>query len=133
MFLSVITKNLNCKILTENLVTFKRWDGVKAEKFWYYGGSLKNLIFRRGVSRKPIYRRGLPKKGAWSVCRFKEGLGKKEGDGIFEGGRGWYPNAHYGSSIIELPCYFDTMEKVMPHFLRLPQKWLPNHSLIQDQ
>ena len=33
MFFSVITKNLNCKILTENLVTFKRWEGVKNEKF----------------------------------------------------------------------------------------------------
>ena len=33
MFLSAITKNLNSKILTENLVTFKRWDVVKAEKF----------------------------------------------------------------------------------------------------
>ena len=30
---SVITKNLNCEILTKNLVTFKRWDGVKDEKF----------------------------------------------------------------------------------------------------
>ena len=43
MFFSVITKNLNWKILTKNLVTFKRWDGVKDEKFltihW------KNLIF----------------------------------------------------------------------------------------
>ena len=29
MFLSVITKNLKWKILTKNLVTFKRWDGVK--------------------------------------------------------------------------------------------------------
>ena len=26
MFFSVITKNLNCEILTKNLVTFKRWD-----------------------------------------------------------------------------------------------------------
>ena len=33
MFLSVITKNLNWEILLENLVTFKRWDGVKDEKF----------------------------------------------------------------------------------------------------
>ena len=33
MFLSVITKNLNWEILTKNLVTFKRWDGVKDEKF----------------------------------------------------------------------------------------------------
>ena len=33
MFLSVITKNLNWDILTKNLLTFKRWDGVKDEKF----------------------------------------------------------------------------------------------------
>ena len=33
MFFSVITKNLNWKILAKNLVTFKRWDSVKGEKF----------------------------------------------------------------------------------------------------
>ena len=33
MFVSVITKNLNWEVLTKNLVTFKRWDGVKDEKF----------------------------------------------------------------------------------------------------
>ena len=33
MFFSVITKNLNWEILTANLVTFKRWDVVKDEKF----------------------------------------------------------------------------------------------------
>ena len=33
MFLSLITKNLSWEILTKNLVTFKRWDGVKDEKF----------------------------------------------------------------------------------------------------
>ena len=33
MFLSVITKNLNGEILTKNLVTFKRCNGVKDEKF----------------------------------------------------------------------------------------------------
>ena len=32
--------------------------------------------------------------GAWTVCRFKGGIGKKEGGGVFEGGD-WYPNAHY--------------------------------------
>ena len=32
MFLSVVTKNLNWEILTKNLVTFKRQDGVKDEK-----------------------------------------------------------------------------------------------------
>ena len=33
MLLPLITKNLNWEILTKNLVTFKRWDGVKHEKF----------------------------------------------------------------------------------------------------
>ena len=33
MFFSVMTKNLNREISTENLVTFKRWDGVNDEKF----------------------------------------------------------------------------------------------------
>ena len=33
MFFSVITKNINWEILTDNLVTLKRWDGVKDEKF----------------------------------------------------------------------------------------------------
>ena len=33
MFFSVITKNLNWEILTKNLVTFKRRDGVKDENF----------------------------------------------------------------------------------------------------
>ena len=32
MFFSVITNSLNGEILTKNLVTFKRWDGVKDEK-----------------------------------------------------------------------------------------------------
>ena len=33
MFLSLITKNVNWEILTKNLVTFKRWDGIKDGKF----------------------------------------------------------------------------------------------------
>ena len=32
MFFSVITKNSNWEILTKNLVTFKRSDGVKGEE-----------------------------------------------------------------------------------------------------
>ena len=56
MFFSVQTKNLNWEILTKNLVTFKRWDGVKDEKFSYHGGSLKNLIFRVGGHEKLINR-----------------------------------------------------------------------------
>ena len=37
MFFSVVTKNSNWEILTKNLVTFKRWDGVKDEKLSYFG------------------------------------------------------------------------------------------------
>ena len=33
MFFSVITKNLDWEIVTKNLVTFKRWDEVKDQKF----------------------------------------------------------------------------------------------------
>ena len=33
MFFSTITKNLNLEFLIKNLVTFKRWDGVKDDKF----------------------------------------------------------------------------------------------------
>ena len=33
MFFSVLTKNLNWEILNKNLVTSKRWDGVKDKKF----------------------------------------------------------------------------------------------------
>lgn len=64
MFLSVITKNLNCKILDNNLVTFKRQD---------VGLRMKNLIlwvftekfnFLREVHEKSVYREVLLKKGA---------------------------------------------------------------------
>ena len=33
MFFSATTKNLNLEFLTKNLVTFKRWYGVKDDKF----------------------------------------------------------------------------------------------------
>ena len=33
MLFSVITKNLNKQLLTKNLVTSERWDGLKDEKF----------------------------------------------------------------------------------------------------
>ena len=57
MFFSVITKNLSWEILTENLVNFKRPDGVKGEKCY-----MKNHYI--GVNYL--------KKGAW-IKRFKRG------------------------------------------------------------
>ena len=64
MLFSVITKNLSWEIVTKNLGTFKRWDGVKDEKFEYYEGSLKNMNFR-GWFTKNQYIGGLPKKGGF--------------------------------------------------------------------
>ena len=40
------------------------------------------------VHDKPVYRGDCLKGGAWTVCRFKRGLGKKEGVGVFEVGGG---------------------------------------------
>ena len=42
---------------------------------------MKNPIFRGGVEgmKKQYIWGELPKKGAWTVCRFKRGLGKKRG------------------------------------------------------
>ena len=99
MFFSVIIKNLNWEILTKILPTFKRWDGVKDEKFEYYEGSLKNLLFREGITKKQyIYRergRGRERGGnclkrrPWRVCRFREGggIGRKERVVFLRGGR----------------------------------------------
>ena len=77
-FFSVITMNLNWEILTKNLVALKDGFGLRMKNFNIIGGLLKNLIFRR-VYEKPIYRGELPKRGAWTVCRFKRSLAKKRG------------------------------------------------------
>ena len=53
--------------------------GLRKRNFNIMGGLLKNLIFRRSVPEKPIYRVELPKKAAWIISRFKEGLAKKRG------------------------------------------------------
>ena len=43
-------------------------------KIWFLGG---------GSWKTNIYLKGW---GAWTVCRFKMGLGKKDGEGVFDGG-----------------------------------------------
>ena len=66
-FLSVLTKNWNWEILTTNPLTFKRKDGVEDENFKYFGGLLKNPIFRCGEgggdSWKTNVKRGITYKG----------------------------------------------------------------------
>ena len=52
------------------------------------GGSLENSIFRKGrIAKKTIYRGKLPKKVAWTVCRWGGGGGVQQirGGGVFEG------------------------------------------------
>ena len=89
MFLFVITKNLNWENVTKNLVTFKRWGGVKDEKFEYYGGSLKNPIFRgEGFTKKQYIGGDCLKMRACAVCRFDGGFAKKR-----EGGGGLIPQS----------------------------------------
>ena len=34
---------------------------------------------------EPIYRGDCMKRGTWTVCRFRDSLGKKEEGGVFEG------------------------------------------------
>ena len=80
MLFSVTTKNLNWEILTKNLVTFKRWDGVKDAKF---AGSLRIQFIggEGGCHEKLMFRRELPKNGWLGQCadlRNGEGLGKKK-------------------------------------------------------
>ena len=69
VFFYIITKNLNWENLTKNLVTFKRWDGVRMKNFDIMGGSLKNQ-YTGGNCLKRM---------AWTVCKFKGALSEKEG------------------------------------------------------
>ena len=91
MFFSVMTKNFNWEISTKNLVSFKWWDEVNdkfflilwefTEKSDFFGGGggegcmKKSFEGGEGVNRL--------KMGAWIVCKFKRGLGKRRGH-VFE-------------------------------------------------
>ena len=75
MFFSVITKNLNLEILTKNLVTFKRWDGVKYEKL-NYGSSLKNPSLKARAKKNNISRVNYLKKGGGGLGQFPDLRGK---------------------------------------------------------
>ena len=81
-------------------------------KIWFlgWGGGAWMFLFREGGAW--IFLGGwgdeLPKKGgAWIVCRFNRGLGKRRGY-EFEVGEGWDPNAHYES---EKPSYWHKYPK----------------------
>ena len=61
--------------------------GVKDEKLSSFWVSRKNPNFKGGgFTRKTVYIKDCLKREAWTVCRCKGGLGKKEGIGAFERG-----------------------------------------------
>ena len=83
--------------------------GLRMKNFDILGVHWKIWLLGGWSSQKTNIEGGLPEKGgAWTVCKFKGGLGKKEGDGVFEGG-GWYPDAHYA----ELEQLFRVVQKKM--------------------
>ena len=58
--------------------------GIKdKKKLW---GFTEKFNFSR-AHKKPICSGGCLKRRAWTVCRFKRGIGEKEGEGVFKGDR----------------------------------------------
>ena len=90
MFFSVITKNLNWEILTENLVAFKRWNGLRMKNLNFMVVHWKIWLLVGGVHKKPLYRGNCLNRG---LGQFVGSLAKKRGESVFEGG--WCPDAHY--------------------------------------
>ena len=62
---------------------------MRDRKLHYFWGSWKNPSFRGGFTKNQ-YIGGFCKRigVAWTIYRFKGGLGKKERSGVFEWGRG---------------------------------------------
>ena len=58
-----------------------------------------------GVHEKPIQRRDCPKRGAWTVCRFKGGGGGGEGAWQERGGWGLIPR--YDLFAFNIRCALD--------------------------
>ena len=64
MFFFVISKNFKWEILTKNLVTFERWDGVNDEKLQF----TEKFKFQKDGLTKNHYSGGIDlKRGDWTV------------------------------------------------------------------
>ena len=62
------------------------------------------MIFREGLTKKQYKGGNYLKRGAWTVCKFKSGLGKKKG-GVFEAEL--LPPTHtLGGSCVSHPHFF---------------------------
>ena len=86
MLFSVITKNSKWEISTKNLVTFKRWDGVKDEEIQFYESSLKNSNFSGwGCIENQYTGSELTKKEDLNSLQILEGAWqKRRGDAHYE-------------------------------------------------
>ena len=60
------TKNLNWQILTKNLITFKRQDGLKMKNVDMMG---VHQFLGEEVTKKQLYMGNCLKKGTWTICR----------------------------------------------------------------
>ena len=72
---------------------------LRMKNFNIFAVHWKIQISGGGFTKNQYRGRGCLKRGAFAVCRFKRGLGKKEEVGVFEGGGGGggfirYPSAH---------------------------------------
>ena len=96
-------------------------------------GSLKDPAFR-GVLKNQYIGGDCLKRGAWTVCWFKRGLGKKEG--------GWYPNAHYNMKssmqvtdpLQSLPCFLILIPDVLGRSVNftIPKRFLCRRPVFSD-
>ena len=89
MFFFVRTKNLNWKILSKTIVTFKK-DGMGL-RMKVMGGHWKILLLG-GIHKRQLYGGNWLKRGLGQFTSLRGGLPKKRGVGVEEG---WYPNAPY--------------------------------------
>ena len=103
MFFSVITKNLNWEILPKNFVAFKYGMGLRIENFNTMGDHWKIWSLGRQSQKKIYVGRNCLKRGAWTVCRFKSGIGKQEV--VLFLTEDWYSNVHYGSATSPI-CFY---------------------------
>ena len=101
----LLTKMFSSVSLNPEFNYFKKmgW-GLRIKKFIYYGGSLKNLIFRVGSQKENNIQGGFSKKGGLGqFVHLRGGLAKK-GNGVIVGGL--YRNAHHGKLNYRLTSFF---------------------------
>ena len=94
MFFSFITKNLKWKMLTKNLVTFKKWAGLRNKNFNIMGVHWKIQFLVGWFTKNQYVKGGLPKKGRLEqFSDLKGGRGGVKRGEVFL--KGEYSIAHF--------------------------------------